>query len=75
MNMNMKLQDWVLPFGCLLAMVAGGPCLGQAQAPAAQPAREGAAGALSPRNQTVISALTIGAATVPPCPFRATEMS
>jgi len=41
MNMIMKLQDWVLQFGCLLALVAGGPCSGQAQAqvPAARPAR------------------------------------
>jgi len=39
MNMIMKLQGWVLPFGCLLALVAGGPCSGQAQAPTARPAR------------------------------------
>ena len=39
--MIMKLQGWVLPFGCLLALVAGGPCSGQApaQVPAARPAR------------------------------------
>jgi acetyl esterase/lipase len=39
MNKIMKLQGWALPFGCLLALVAGGPCLGQTEPSAARPAR------------------------------------
>ena len=39
MNMIMKLHGWVLPFGCVLALVAGGPCSGQASAPADRPVR------------------------------------
>ena len=37
MNMIMKLHNWVVPFGCVLALVAGGPCPGQADAPADRP--------------------------------------
>ena len=39
MNMIMKLHGWVVPFGCVLALVAGGLCYGQANAPADRPVR------------------------------------
>ena len=47
MNMIMKVHGWVLPFGCVLALVTGAPCSGQADVPADRPPQAMHASALT----------------------------